>query len=386
MDFLAAAPAPVRDGIPAPPEVAIDITARPAAAGEPIGVTVEAAVAEGEVEAVRLFHNGKRVAASAIRDRDGAGTTELTVRFAVPAVAGANVLKAVARGPGAIDSSPVTARVTVAGGAPAPRLGLAAVGIDDYRGRGMDLNYAVADARAVADTLPRRARAVFADADRTVVVDAEATRAGVLDAIARLEGTRPGDAAVLFLAGHGVPVDGEWHFVPHEVRDLRDTGAIRRRGISGDALAEGLVEVPARRLLLVVDSCYSGAILGDFDGFAQRRALHDLNRQSGVVVIAATRANQEAPEYPILGHGLLTSVLLRGLAPGDDGHPQADEAPADGRLTAVELKNFVERLVPEVALRLDQRLRGQGGQGAFAASVPVTPVGLSLGADFTLAR
>jgi hypothetical protein len=125
--------------------------------------------------------------------------------------------------------------------------------------------------------------------------------------------------------------------------------------------------------------------VGNFDRFGQRRALQMLKRQAGVVVIAATRADQQAPEYRVLGHGLLTHVLIEGLQPGDDGGLLADKFPADGRVTARELQKFVKVTVPELARELGERVgESSGRKGEYAGNVPITPVGLALGTNFPI--
>ncbi|MEO0823561.1 MAG: hypothetical protein AAF074_24480, partial [Pseudomonadota bacterium] len=217
--------------------------------------------------------------------------------------------------------------------------------------------------------------------------DRKANRAGVMEALDAMAATRPQDTAVLFLSGHARTVGSEWYFLPQELADLADEREVVRVGISGDALAEALIRVPARRILVIVDSCQAGAVLAPFEVFGQRRALHALKRRAGVVVIAATRADQLALEYGLLGHGLLTFSLLEGLQEGARGRLRADTAPADGRLTAAEIKSYAETRAPALAAELDDELAAMvGGRGDFSSTVPVTPVGLVLGANFAVAR
>ena len=385
--FLTEAGAVVTEGLPRPPEAAIEIAEAPGGPGGTIRVEVRATAADPlAVAGIRLFQNGKRVGRDAVTaDETGEarGRRTRTMRFALPALAGANRLTAIARDGAGIDSAP--AEATVAGGRATPtgRMHLTAVGIDRYANSRLNLNYAVADARGVAALLPERGAPLFGGVERDLVLNADATREGIVAALDRLERTAPDDAAVLFLAGHAVTIAEGWHFLGHGLTDPQRPGEVQAVGLSGDALVEALTEVPARRLLLVIDACHAGAVLGPFERFSQRRALLNLQQQTGVVVIAATRADQEAPEFPRLGHGLMTYVLLQGLSPGEDGRLQADTAPRDGRITANELRLFVEETVPTVAAFLENSL-GRGAPGGLAAGV--TPVGLALGANFDLAR
>ena len=383
--FLTRAEAVVTEGLPAPPEAEIAVTEAADAPGGTISVRVVArAPAALGVSQIRLFQNGKRLGPDAVLSDESATEGNRAVRrtrFAVPALAGENRLRAVARDGAGIDSAPAEAAVRIAAEDSPGTLHLTSIGINRYANSELDLNYAVADARGVAEILPDRGAALFGRVERDLVLDADATRAGISSALERLRGTSPRDAAVLFMAGHAVTLGGDWHFLGHGLRTPKQPGHVQKVGISGEDLVAALTEVPARRLLLVVDACFAGAILGPFERFSQRRAMVDLQQQTGIVVIAATRADQEAPEFPRLGHGLMTYVLLQGLKAGDDGRLQADTAPRDGRITANELRLFVEKTVPGVAALLDDSLgRGAGGAGG------VTPVGLALGSNFELAR
>jgi len=385
--FLADAARVVTEGIPLPPEAEIKILAPADRPGTPVRLRVSARASKPlEIAGIRLFHNGKRVAPERMTGRETGSTRQhatLTADFAVPAVAGQNAFRAVVRDSIGIDSDAAEAALSI-GRAPAPgRLHLTAIGIDRYANSALNLNYAVADANGIAETLPARGRGVFGGVERDLLLDGAATRAGIEGALARLGATAPEDAAVIFLAGHAQTVNDSWYFLSRDLTDPGDGRHIARVGLSGEALAAALTAVPARRILLVVDACYAGAILGPFERFAQRRALHGLKQQTGVVVIAATRADQQAPEFPILGHGLMTYVLLEGLKPGRGGRLQADQSPADGRLTARELQAFVEETVPGFAALL----RARTGRGdATPEEVPVTPVGLAWGVNFSLAE
>ncbi|GMG81720.1 hypothetical protein LNKW23_09330 [Paralimibaculum aggregatum] len=385
-EFLTPAREAVSQRMFPPPVVAMDVVSEPGAAGQPIVLEIEAESGSArEISEIRLYHNGKRVPDAAIRDGGSSGRTR-SVTATVAALPGENRLVAVARGWEDIDSVPVEEVVETPRSGAAQSLRITSVGIDRYAGRALRLNYAVADAKAVADQLARRGGAIFAGVDAELLLDKKASRKGIDDALGRLASTQASDVAVIFLAGHARTVGAEWYFLPRELSDLKNDGEVRRLGISGRALADALTGIPAQRVLLVVDACQSGAVLGSFESYGQRRALQELKNRTGVTVIAATRADQLAPEYQSLGHGLLTYVFLEGMRSGGGGL-RADLAPRDGSLTAAELKAYVEARAPELAGELNARIsEQQGPRGDFSQRVPVTPVGVVLGADFALAR
>lgn len=380
----------VPDRLYAPPGVTIEVTEEPSAPDGTIGLAIEAIAARpNEVESLRLFHNGKRVPGAAITEtgRDSGDLRRVRYSVTLPSAPGENRIQAVARGWAAIDSVPVEVAVTAPRGADGA-LRITGVGIDRYAGRSLRLNYAVADAQSVTDALSRRAGRAFADISRDVLTDKAARRDAVLASMEGLRTTRPADVAVIFLAGHARTVGGSWYFLPQELRDLANDAEVQRIGISGAELAEALVAAPAQRVVLIIDACQSGAVIGSFEAaFGQRRALQELKRQTGVAVIAATRADQLAKEYAVLRHGLLSYVVLEALSTGPDGGLRADRDPADGSTTAAELKAYVEGRAPELAAELDARIESESGpRGQFSQRVPITPVGLVAGANFALAR
>jgi WD40 repeat protein len=390
--FLTAGTDGIGDGIYAPPEVTVAVDAGRARAGAPVRVRVTAeTVAPASISEVLLFHNGKRVPADRVRDRtrqDDRGVRTVTVAHELPLVAGENRFRAVAVGWGRLWSAPARARLEARAVKTTPAtLRLNAVGVNRYRNPRLNLNYAVADAKGVARLVGERAGPLFDDVHTRLLLDRDAHRRAVLDRLDALGDSGARDTAVVFLSGHGRTVGDDWYYLPHDLEYLGDDGHVRDVGISGTDLAKRLIASPAQRILVIIDTCQAGAFIGDLDALGQRRALRELRERTGVYVIAATRADQLAPEYRSLGHGLLTYVLLRGMRDGDGGRLLADTDPANGVLTVRELQRYVEREVPLMAHELDAKLRSPVSAGKdFTDRAPVTPVGLALGADFALAR
>ena len=118
--------------------------------------------------------------------------------------------------------------------------------------------------------------------------------------------------------------------------------------------------------------------------FAQLRALKDLNKKTGVHVFAATRSDQQAPEFSELGHGLLTYTLLQALEKSGNGHRLADTTPRDGKVTVSELRAFVSYLVPKLGHELMRRVLGREQETNGVPFDPITPVVGSFGNDFVL--
>ena len=138
------------------------------------------------------------------------------------------------------------------------------IGIDAYQFVSR-LNGPVNDANDMAAFLVEQAG--FRQSDLRMLLDAEATRDNILAEIESwlIEGTRPGDDALLYFSGHGFQqpdVDGDEPdnldetLVPVDARV--DEGRRVHGMITDDDLARLLERLGDRRTYVVVDACHSG--------------------------------------------------------------------------------------------------------------------------------
>ena len=144
--------------------------------------------------------------------------------------------------------------------------------------------------------------------------------------------------------------------------------AVREYGLSGRALMSLLARAEARRVFLVLDSCYSGAAV---EGFAfddaARKALRRLARVGGIHVLAAAQADETAFEIDLKRHGALTHLVLEGMRGGADEN-------RDGTVSVKEIIAHADRGLPILMHNL------------FGGAVDRRAVGYSRGADFALAK
>ena len=114
-----------------------------------------------------------------------------------------------------------------------------------------------------------------------------------------------------------------------------------------------------------MDACHSGGALktlGVRAAATDEKAIVQLARSSGVVMIASSGTKQFATEFDQLKHGVFTYALLEAL----DG--KADNG--DKKITVNELKFFMEERVPELT-------KQYGGQAQY-------PTGYITGNDFPI--
>ncbi|NTU83541.1 MAG: hypothetical protein HGA45_29920 [Chloroflexales bacterium] len=95
-----------------------------------------------------------------------------------------------------------------------------------------------------------------------LLVDGQATRAGVLAALARLANRAgPERIALVSFSGHGAHGDdGLYYLATADTRFTPQAQVAAGTGVSVADLARAIRAVPARRLLLVVNACFAGHV------------------------------------------------------------------------------------------------------------------------------
>ncbi len=259
---------------------------------------------------------------------------------------------------GQVASPWVAWAVEVTGGErQAPALYGLAVGIGPYKDKALSLEYGDDDAEAFASAVNGAARGLFRAVEIESLVNEQATLAGItaaFEAMAAKAG--PEDVFVLFLAGHGLALDGRYHFIPWDLR-YSNRKALEDGSLHEDRLRDLLARVQAQKSLVVLDSCYAGAALGGEPRLASlrggealetRAAIDRLMAKTGRAILASTTSRAYALEG-LEGHGVFTHVLLEGL--GGRADLLGDR---DGTIETGELADYLEDEVPRMSLRLWQ--------------------------------
>jgi uncharacterized caspase-like protein len=172
--------------------------------------------------------------------------------------------------------------------------------------------------------------------------DAQATREAVLSTLrATAKAAAPGDAIIVYLAGHGITIGGNWYFLSPAVSDVEEAEIVRL-SLSAEQISTTLRESRASRVVLMIDACHSGAVVKDVKGLLQNRVYTQLGRSTGFAVLAAARQDQAALERNTLGHGVFTAAIMAALTGAADRN-------GDGKVTARELAAYLARQIPTLA-------------------------------------
>ncbi len=254
----------------------------------------------------------------------------------------------------------------------APTLYIVSVGIDQYAASDklQKLDNAVNDAKGIIDILSNNTKGLFAAVKPTALLDEQAGLAQIKQALTQVGKTaQPNDLVVLFLAGHGISIDGRYYFLPHDAKlagnNIKEK--IKTTSLTQKMLSDLLSALPTSRVAVLIDSCNSGAFA--VQGSVMQRSSQErawtgsLAQNTGRFVLAGTSNDQEALDG-INGHGVFTAVLLDGLNGKADQELSGNH---DKRINIAELLAYTRQRVPEEAHKISPS-HDQNVSGFFAGS------------------
>lgn len=218
------------------------------------------------------------------------------------------------------------------------------IGVSQYASVNSNLQFADADARAVAAALQRQGDGpLYREAKTLLYTNDQVSRESILGSMEKFLGRAgPEDVVVIFVAGHGVQdrASGSYYFLPFgaTVENLLTAGV---RMSDFDEMVR-LVRRNVRGVIVMLDTCHSGALrLPSSDIKPADELASELSVREGVFLLAATKPGEDSKEQPELAHGAFTYALLEGL----EGAADAD---GDGVLSVSDLFGYVARRVPQL--------------------------------------
>jgi len=204
------------------------------------------------------------------------------------------------------------------------------IGINAYPD--MPLEAAVADATAVSKRLKEL------NFEVTTLIDSQATKHRIQSELGtRLARTTEDDQVLIYFAGHGVSENLhnnklEGYILPVDV-NLKDLYAT---AISMTELRDLTHRIPAKHILYVFDSCYSGLGLTRATTSYTPKYLSKLAGKRAAYMITAGKAGEVARE--VGKHGIFTLNFLDGIAGAADSN-------TDNVVQASELGIYLARAV-----------------------------------------
>ena len=197
------------------------------------------------------------------------------------------------------------------------------IGVSTYQQSRLTLQYADDDAQALHAFYSNHFQGSVHPDHFQVLVNEQVSRGKFLKTVREvLRRAEPEDLVIIFLAMHGLlDTSGQdLYFLTHEA----DPNLPEAQGISRHDLLRQIDRSKARKIILLLDACHTGAFAASHTMLARRSAgAADINRllgamgeaQDGVAVMSSSTAaefSQEGQEF-CGGHGAFTCALLTGL-------------------------------------------------------------------------
>jgi len=189
------------------------------------------------------------------------------------------------------------------------------IGIEEYRQKLPRADFAQSDARLMSEYLIK----VMGYPEENVIVltNEKALQSDLAKYFERwLPNQVEKDSTVfIYYSGHGAPDHrtGGAYLVPYD----GDPAFISETGYPLKRMYDALGKLPAREIIVVLDSCFSGA--GGRSVLAKGLRPLVINLQSSTVlpgnikVLAASAGDQVSATYDEKGHGLFTYFMLKGI-------------------------------------------------------------------------
>lgn len=276
------------------------------------------------------------------RQVDIAGTAGDTVNRYIPVGPGAHTLTVSAyNAKGNVEGRSVSIRLTGLEARGMPNLYVVSAGISHYSDASLNrgVRFAADDANLVAATFKgQEGKGLYQKVEVVPLPDSRATVKGIQAAVDQAaKSARLGDTFVLYLAGHGIVVDGEYYFVPYEAAN--NQADILSKGLNRKAIQELLKKIPTTHSVLILDTCHAGAIAEGWDDASEKGAIRRVGDISGHFVLAASNTDQIAIDG-YKNHGVFTYALIEGLNKASSD-PQ-------GQILISGLAEYVQLHVPEM--------------------------------------
>lgn len=220
------------------------------------------------------------------------------------------------------------------------------IGVETYRNQLPKADYAEQDAKVVSNYLSTSMG--FEENNIALLVNDRATKS---DFEKYFEGWLPNrvekdDIVFVYFSGHGAPnaKTGQAYLVPFD----GDPVFLESTGYSLNRLYQKLSDLPAKEIVVVLDSCFSGAGGRSVIAKGMRPIITEVKSpvlaNGKTLLIAASTGEQVSSTYELKHHGLLTYFFLKGLHGDGDTNK-------DGKIEVTELFEYLRPQVEKTARR-----------------------------------
>ncbi len=214
------------------------------------------------------------------------------------------------------------------------------IGIEQYQQKLPKADFAAHDAEIMGQYLSKVLG--YQEENVVVLLNDRATKTGIEKYIEAWlpDHVEKDDSVFIYYSGHGAPnaKTGKAYLVPYD----GDPAFVEKTSYPLEQLYEHLANLPAKEVVVMLDSCFSGAGGRSVIAKGMRPMVlsveNPLLARGKTVVLAAGSGDQVSSTYDQKGHGLLTYFFLKGLQ--GEGDRNKDQN--------IELRELFEYLKPQV--------------------------------------
>jgi hypothetical protein len=218
------------------------------------------------------------------------------------------------------------------------------IGIENYRQKLPKADFAVADAKIISEYLTKTMG--YPEENVITLINEHATKSDFEKYFERWlsNNVEKNSSVFIYFSGHGAPdhKTGGAYLVPYD----GDPSFIAETGYSLKRMYDALGKLPAKEIIVALDSCFSGA--GGRSVIAKGARPLVMNLQSNVAlsknmtVLSASSGEQISSTYDEKGHGLFTYFMLKGIK-------DEDVVNQDGSIKMDDLFGYIKPQVERIA-------------------------------------
>lgn len=262
-----------------------------------------------------------------------------------------------------------------------PKTYFIGIAVSNYKDSSMNLRFAAKDVRDLAAMFG----SIFKTYEADTLIDQYVTKENILRLREKLLKTSVNDKVIISVNGHGLLSDSlDFYYATHDINFNNPTA----RGLKYEDLEALLDGIPARKKLLLIDACHSGALdkeellaqqksttehpkdtaneNGSVKGFASRGLIvknksgkvdanstyevmqnlfADISSGNGAVIISAAGGMEYAFESEKWNNGVFTYCVRKGI---EEEKADKEGGNSDKAVDVAELKNYISQKVNEL--------------------------------------
>jgi hypothetical protein len=217
------------------------------------------------------------------------------------------------------------------------------IGIEQYRQKLPKADFATSDAKLMSEYLTKVLG--YPEENVIILLNDRALKSDFEKYFEKWLGNNveKGSTVFVYFSGHGAPdpKSGNAYLVPYD----GDPSFIDQTGYSLKRMYDTLGKLPAKEIVVALDSCFSGAGGRSVIAKGARPLVMTMSSAAiprKVAVLSATSGDQISSTYEEKGHGLFTYFMLKGIK-------NEDVVRQDGSIKMNDLFGYVKPQVERIA-------------------------------------